>query len=359
MANTNGSKTWQLAALVALVAVAAVLLLMVARKRARQREGQPQAHRTMPGADAGTRLIAETHCNLPPLAFPTLNSHGAPPVLLSGPGKARFFIDGTQVFSATDAPKTFPLGEHSLKVELDGQDSIDTRFRLDAFTPALFHVTVEPEAGLSLLRLGVVCKSCAPAFAEVDFSFPRGVAGDTQLRLREAARAMREDDWQLASTILRNVPPKDRRNGTFIRLSSSVYSAAIAPDRAREILRQLAGADQKALRPVLADYEKAADSEAARRQKLLINKWNKLTDRFAAFGQNYEPAIRSQMGAAALRMEQLSPHFEQAVNAKDEAEQETTIKAVEDLMVRLAKDLLATRPTDCAFQQEIAAALLK
>lgn len=345
----GGSARW------AVPAALAALLLVLGALVALRGPGRAQVP---PGPDGGA---AGAGCDVPPLAFPPMSAQGAPQVLLSGGPGVRFWIDGERALGPLDEPRAYPPGERTLRVEADGEEGLQTRFRLDPFAPALFHATVEPGAGLSLVRLGVVCRSCSGAFAELDLGKgPAGAGADAQVRFREAARAMREDDWQLAATILRDVPARARKEGTFLRLASSVYAAAIAPQRAREVLGGLTGADRAALQPALAAWDRAVEQEQARRLRLLVARWNRLTDRFADFGQRYEPSIRSQMGAAALRMEQLSPHFEAAVSAGDESAQEAAILAVEALLLRLARDVLGTRPeNDCAFQAEVSATLLR
>ncbi len=225
------------------------------------------------------------------------------------------------------------------------------------FEAGLFHAKRTPGAGLTLVRLGTICLSCGEALdvARLD---PSPSDSKPSALFVGAASALRTDDWRSAAEALAQVPPKLRGKDEFLRLSAAVYADSLGTRQARAALDQAAKQDPE-LKAALAAFDRAVAAEGERRVKLVVNRWNKVTDRFATFSQKYEPLARNPVAAASERMVGLTPAFEKGMEEKDPAAMEAATRSAEQTLLQLATLVRGLKPSDCPFQNEVAAALLQ
>src|SRR5690348_1634999 len=121
-------------------AASALLLCAVVVWLARSRPA-PTVGTTPAATEAGIACAGP----LPSLVRAQPEADG-PPLPLWAVGEVRLFLDGEAVFSPPEEPRHFGSGEHLLRIEAEGQQPVETRIRLDAFTPALVHAQIDGEA---------------------------------------------------------------------------------------------------------------------------------------------------------------------------------------------------------------------
>lgn len=342
---SHASRGWAIATIAALIVVIAALVLLLERRRSIAPSPPPTAD------------LEPVKCEVPPLSFGTATPGSEdPPIVLVGPPKVRFYLDGKPVVADAENPPTVAPGEHELRVELEGQPRYATRFRVAPFTPGLFEAELHPTYGLTVSRLGTVCTTC-PEALDVARIEPGGL-GPTKPALTRAADALRRDDWRAAAEALAEVPARDRRQPIFLRMSAITFAMSHGEIQARETLER-AAAKAKGLRRALAAYDRVRKSEQERRERLLVVRWNRVTERFAALSRKFEPLARNQVARASERMVSLTSAFETALENDDGPATEVAVRAAEETLIQLATQLRGLKPTDCEFQNDVAATLLQ
>ncbi len=262
---------------------------------------------------------AAPHCELPmPELLPADAEAEHPPLILWAVNGARLFIDGRAAFSPPEAPKTLAPGTYTLRVEAEGHAPVETRFRLDPWQPALFHAEVDAQVGIVLLGVGAVCESCEMPLTPLTVAATAAPSGlDVSRALREAAAALRVDDWQTAASVLGPLPPNARRTTLSRKLLAGTYLRAAAPGPARAELSSLRTTHSEALPSLLQRLDALRASAQARRHEVTLSRWNRLTMQHAALVRL--AATRPELGiwGEAARMEDASARFGEARAAKD------------------------------------------
>ena len=338
------------------LAAAALLLLLAGGLLLIRRSSlapRPSAAQPPPAAtpDAG--------CGLPDAVLaPVMPGAEAPPVILWAAGSTRISVDGSPAFSDPDAPKTLNTGVHTLRVDADGAHPFQTRFRVDAFTPALFHAQLDPGVGITVARLGSVCASCDVPVDEVRLE-PEASTEPVEALLAAAAAALRTDDWRTAAAKLRGVPPRARTGPLFHRLAAGLYEAVAQPDPARAELAALDDAGSNGLRPLLPRLDALAKAERGREREVVLARWNRMTERYGRLVQRFERVVPGAVSGSAARMAELSKAFAEASRQGDAPGMEGAQLAADDALAALALQLRASRALDCVFQADVVQALVR
>lgn len=335
MAKPRSPVMWAALAGVALVLIGSFALLLIGRRA--------------PSVPSANLRIAPCPALAQPIPAPESS-----PVILWAVGPVRLYVDGVAAFSPPEAPRRFAIGVHTLRAEAKGEEPLQTRFRVEPFTPALLHAQVVPGLGLTLVRIGAGCASCA--FAEspprLDPEPPRF---PVPALLARAAGLLRIDQYASAADALAQVPPAQRHTLAFARLASAVYADGSQPDAARKLAQAAPPAEVKELEALLKALDALTAKEQARKAQAVVDRWNQATERFALLVSRYQAQAPAPTAAAARRMEQLSQAFDEASRHKDGAAQLQAAQAVETVLSALQSELAASRPGDCAFQAQLAA----
>lgn len=336
---------WLAACAGSAVLLAAVVLL-VARGRAATPPPAPAA------AVTGTAT-----CDLPvPVLSRARPEAEGPPVILWAVGEVRMFLDGRATFSPPEKPRHFAVGEHVLRVEADGHPPLETKVRLDAFKPALFHAQVDEGVGVTLVRLGSQCTSCDPPLTAVSLDLaPSGEAAPSLLRA--AAEALRQDAWQKARGALQAVPAADRQGPLYRRLLASFWAAAADLQQAKAAALEIHDARGEELRGLIAQLEALEGAEQARYEALVVERWNKLTEQHASLMRAATGSVDLDVNQSSHRMEQLSAAFKAAADKGAPLEKERVYLAAEKTVKALLARMISTREGDCSFRTRVAAAL--
>ena len=310
-----------------------------------------------PGLARAAKVDAGATCTGP---VPTLvRAHPdaeGPPLLLWAVGEVRLFLDGEAVFSPPEAPRHFTSGEHVLRIEAEGHAPMETRLRLDAFTPALVHAQVDGAAGITAVRVGTVCMSCASPVSPLELgSAPTGEPMEPLMN--RAAHALRREDWREAAELLRAVPVKARRTPLFRRLEAATWLAAAEPMRARAAAEAIRGPEAHELDRLLARLAELEKEEQQRYASVVLTRWNRITEQHAALLRAATGQVQVNADELNRRMEALSAAFNEARAQGDAIEQERVFVAAEKTTAELLAGLVAERPNDCAFQTRLAATL--
>jgi hypothetical protein len=347
----GSAKVWAVAAVVALAATASLAVVLKAKLRARAVE-------TVTAIAPPPRHPASS-CAVPKaVTVRALPEADDPPVILWAVGEVRLFVDDAPAFSAPDAPRHFKVGEHALRVESAGAESIRTRFQLDPFTPALFHAQRDERLGLSLVRLGSACASCAQPMDLVKLDIePSEVR--TPALLESAAAALRRDEWTRAASFLRGVPAADRGAGAFRRLASVVYADGLQPELARSELAEVPEKQSPDLANVLAKWDALQAQEKSRRAQVVRARWNKVTERFQGLIGRFNTEAPGPTATASRRLAELSSGFERAQDKGDSLEEERLLAAAEQTLLGAVVDIRAARPEDCDFQAAVIAKVMQ
>jgi len=293
--------------------------------------------------------------DVPLLAQPQAD---APPVLLWAVGGVRVSLDGAAAYSPPEAPLHLAVGPHVLDAEAPGQERVTLHFRVEPFTPALFHAQLDEGLGLSVVYLGAGCIGCA--FADTPPTLdplPPGLP--VPALLGAAASALRRSDWRRAVFFLRQVPRTQRNDPRYARLEAIARMAALQPNEARSALKRIPPSASKDLSPLVDAYAALEHSEPNRRAQVLLERWNRLAERFGALVSRFQQEMPSAIAAHVQRFETLSRVY--AVAARDGrlAGQQEAVEGAEATVRQLAKDLRATRPQDCALQKDVVGVLLR
>jgi hypothetical protein len=282
--------------------------------------------------------------------FHPLPDAESPPVIFWAAGAARLFVDDQPAFSAPDHPRRLAPGEHAVRIEAGGAEPILTRIRVDPFTPVLLHAELDPQVGLSLVRLGAHCLPCQPAPKPVDLSPARNTkSGST---LPASAGHLRHDRWPPAADAIRHASPADRTRPIFFRLAAITAEDGAQHDLARALLDRAETNDLKTLLPA---FDRLTAAEAKRRKDVTLARWNKLTEWFASLSSRYQGDASSPVSAATKRFSQLSQVFDTAVREGKLDQQAEVVRGGEQALTELVKELRALKPDDCRFQQDLSA----
>ncbi|MDQ3263505.1 MAG: hypothetical protein M3Y59_07585 [Myxococcota bacterium] len=334
---------------------AAALTLMIAsgfavlRKRAR-----PSAPATV--VDAGAPVVpaaaaptvARDGCGLPRELSLSAAQDGAP-VLLWAVAPVRLFLDDKPAFSSPEKPLRLS-GEHTLRAEAKGEQSVITRFRVVPGTPALFHAQIDEGLGITLVRLGMSCTSCVFKDADLDLTYQPSEEPTFSL-LQSAASTLRTDQWRLALARLRRVPPKDRTKVPYLRLASNLYQATADPDQALALARSIPPGRSNDLSTLLDALARLRSAEDRTTPEGLFARWNTVTDRFGALASRFAEQAPGPVAASTRRLEQLGAAFES--QTREPRAQRATVDAAEETVLQLVRELRALKPTDCVFQAQV------
>jgi hypothetical protein len=347
----GSARLWAVACVVALGATASLAVVLKAKLRARASAGADAG--SLPPKRPGTACVVPKA--VPVRALPDADD---PPVILWAVGAVRLFVDDAPAFSAPDAPRHFKVGEHILRVEAAGAEPIRTRFQLDAFSPALFHAQRDERLGLSLVRLGSACVSCAQPLDLVKLDAEPSDVRPAAL-LDGAAGALRRDEWLRAAAFLRGVPLAERNASAFHRLASVVYADGLQPELARNELGAVPERQSPDLANLLSRWDALQTQEKVRRGEVVRARWNKVTERFQGLIGRFNTEVPGPTATASRRLAELSAGFERAQDKGDSLEEERLLAAAEQTLLGAVVDIRAARPEDCDFQAAVVAKVMQ
>jgi hypothetical protein len=346
----GSARLWAAASVLALATTVTLAVVVKAKLKAAAHE------RASLTRDLDTTTLG---CSVPPVvplrAQPDAEN---PPVLLWAVGNVRILLDGVPAFSSPEAPKHFKTGEHSLRVEADGLDALKTRVRLDAFTPALFHAERDGELGLTLVRAGSFCVSCAQPLNVVSLDYERSGVRPAEL-LGQAATALRTDAWAEAGELLRGIPPPQRTTAAFHRLASTVYLGGLALARSHEELELIPEKASNDLRGLLRQLDALTQGEQQRRAEVIVARWNKVTERFQGLIHRFNSQAPGPTALASQRIAKLSDAFEEARKKSDLNRQEEFLRSAEEALLQVVVQIRAARPEDCDFQANVVTTVIQ
>lgn len=282
-----------------------------------------------------------------------------PPAILWAERDARLELDGEPAFSPPEAPKHFKVGAHTFKASAPASSPMSSGFRLDPWKPALVFATTDEELGLVVVRLGGLCTSCKPPLVKPSLSYAKHT--DTLIYLyRDAARLLRNEDWTGARELLAGVPMVSRTERPYLLLLAMFMTQTGQPEEAIAALRTLARRDPKgSLSSLLDRFQALAEGEQTRRAETVLNRWNKVTDRYGALIAKFEADARGASESHARRLEKLSDAFTTAAEKKDVLREDELERAAETAVAELVTAIRAARPDDCAFQSQVVATALQ
>lgn len=338
MAACVPAKWWLL--LGAAVAVIAIVLLAsgLSRKHAQ-------------GPNDGSACSVPASVSVHPL--PDADS---PPAILWADGNVRLFLNGEPTYSSPDEPRRLRTGDYEIRADAPHAQRVVTRMTVAPFEPVLVEASFDDVLGLSVLRLGAACKSCDFAESPVVLT-PERSSTPTSRLLSEAAAALRHDDWFTGASRLRQVPQSERGKPPFLRLAAIVYADTLQPQLAERTLALLPPGSP--LPRLVQTHRRLQAAERERKQSVVLDRWNKVTERFAALIGRFEKAAPAPVASAAKRLEKLSGAFEAASRTKDVPSEQETLAAAESALAALGSEIRATRPDDCAFQADVVATLVR
>ncbi|MFL5320291.1 MAG: hypothetical protein ACJ790_11595 [Myxococcaceae bacterium] len=341
---------------IALSAAAAVLLLVVAVLAPRLVSTPPNKPKSDPVHEAG--VAVDAGCRVPDkLTLHPLPGAEDPPLVLFAEGNTKVMVDGTASFSGTDAPKHFKVGEHALRIESEGSQPINTNVRVDPWKPGLLYMPHDELLGTLLIRVDAQCTVCRAPVVKQTLGFAKR-SDSKEYLLRESARQLRDHDFAAAGELLRGVPMKERKDRRFVLLAAMYYSEVSQPSDVAATLEELSKLDS-GFAKLNDGMEELRISERLRRNKILLARWNKLTDRYSALVSRFEPQVRASMEERARRFEKLSDAFTKAAEAKDVLHEDELVRAAEDNLSDLVDAIRGTAPNDCAFQASVVATALQ
>ena len=343
----GSARLWAAACVAALCATAAMAVLL------RSRAATLQAKRARVAADAGRACVVPDAVPLRPL--PDADN---PPVILWGVGGVRLWVDDQPAFSDPEHPKHYKVGEHTLFAEAAGAEPLKTRFRLDAFEPALFHALHQPGIGVSVVRLGAVCTSCPEAQSPVSLAYERAEASPAAL-MADAASALRRDEWSRAAARLRGVPSSSRGGADFHRLAAAVYADSLASAKARAELEAIPATASADLARLLKQLDGLSKSEEARRAQVVRQRWNKVTERFQALIERFSAQAPGPTVAASHELKKLSSLFDASETQAATIQEERLLGSAEKTLLSVVVEVRAAKPDDCDFQASVVATLFQ
>lgn len=335
------------------LSVTAALLVVGGVVLVNSKKRQPATTVTTTTADAGGCRVERNLSLMPLLAADD------PPVILWATGDVRLELNGALAFAPPDSPITLKSASHKLEVDGQAAGREETSFRVLRSRPAFFFAAVLPEEGLVLVRNGTLCESCeAPTGSEeLEFAARRD---STNYLLKESAKVLRSEKWTEARELLRGVPPKDRKREEFRLIAAALFGQANQGSHAMAQLEALAKQKPKSsVAQLLQQFEGLKLLENARREKVLLQRWNKLTERFSALVAKFEPQVRGVVEAHSRRLEALSEAYGKAAQTHDLATQEELVAGALGLLEEFVEQIRAQRPDDCEFQTKVVAAALQ
>jgi hypothetical protein len=292
--------------------------------------------------------VASTAAVRAPRPPPADAGPACPPLELQAeraPASAALFVRGPAARVAVDGRAWSPgvrllAGRHQLEVQGQGGQALSLPVLFAPFTTTLLEVREDPAALLPLL-VGARCPGCdAPGEAELSFR-------PAEAPLDSSALALSRGRWRDAVDVLRRVPPARRDQPRVAAQLASALSLAGQPGRS----------------PLLAPMVRAAkDREADERERelqWLRARWNAATDRFGEVALAMADEQPALVEAARARLEDMSSAFASAVERGDSAQQQALAVAADQVTASLARDLVALRPSDCAWRARLQQALGK
>lgn len=344
----SGRNLWLALAVVAALAVGAFVVL-VGKKKA-------------PAPQPSVAVVADAgaECNAPKtLALLPLPSADDPPVILWATGDVRMELNDELVFAPPDSPKTLKSSSHKLRVEAKTAGKEETTFRVLRQRPAFFYATSMPDVGLVLVRHGTLCESCDEPTGTEQLQYAAR-KDSTNYLLRETAKVLRQEKWTEARDFLAGVPPKDRQSEAFRILAAALFGQANQPTQALEQLESIAKTNPKSpVAQLISGFAALKASEEKRREKVLLMRWNKLTERYSNLVSRFEPEVRGFVDRHARRLETLSSAYSKASETHDVPKQEELVRAAQELVEQFVEEIRAQKPEDCDFQSKVVAAALQ
>lgn len=295
---------------------------------------------------------------LPALDFSASAEGEGPPVILWAAAPTRLFLDGVATFSAPEAPRRFPPGEHRVRIEAEGYEPLETKVRFERNVPALLHAQLLPRGGgVTLLRWGAACVSCPRALGEESLAHePSPASNNPGLLLSQAALAIRSGRRPQAAQALRHVPPKARQGVLWGRLAAQVLHDTFQVDEGRALLRDLPSAAAAELPGLLVRLDELQTAESLRSADVTVARWNRLTERFHVFLTRFGPSHPGPTDVVSRRLGALSVAFEDATQQGSGTRQAEALAAAEGAFAELVRQLQSLAPDDCAFHREVYAA---
>lgn len=345
----NGKGVWVALSVVAAAAVVGLVVLVLRDK--------PRA--TLPVGKTAT-ADAGPACNAPKtLALMPLPSADDPQLVIWATGDVRMELDGELVFAPPDTPKLVKPGPHKLRIDGKREGKEETSFRVLSGKQAFFFASTLPDVGLVVVRAGTICESCDEATGLEDLKHaPRG--DSAAYLLKEAARILRQQKWSDARALLKGVAPKDRKSEAFLTVAAAYYGQANQTPQALEMVEAAAKAYPKSgLGLLWQGFTDLKTKQKERREKVLLQRWNKLTERFSNLVSRFEPEVRGIVDAHSRRLETLSTAYATAAEKHDLEQQEQLVTSAHDLLEQFVEQIRAQRPDDCDFQTKVVAAALQ
>lgn len=347
----NGKGLWIALSVVAAVVVLGLALLVVRKKP----DGSTTADKT-----ASTVVDAGAGCNAPKtLALMPLLSADDPQLIIWATGDVRMELDGELVFAPPDAPKSLKPGPHKLKVDGKREGKEETAFRVLPGKHGFFFASTLPDIGLVIVRTGTICESCDEATGMEDLKHsPR--EDSASYLIKEAARILRQQKWSDARELLKGVAPKDRKTEAFLTVAAAYYGQANQAPQALEMIETAAKTHPKSgLALLWQGFAQMKEKEKERREKVLLQRWNKLTERFSNLVSRFEPEVRGIVDAHSRRLETLSTAYATAAEKHDLGQQEQLVTSAHEILEQFVDQIRAQRPDDCDFQSKVVAAALQ
>jgi hypothetical protein len=293
----------------------------------------------------GADLSKDAGCELPTLDVgPTLLSV-TPPVFFQADAWVEVSIDGV-----SPPPSTLTVGPHTLSFKSHGSPSGEQHLEARPFSPILLWVREDSELGVLVLRLGAPCSGCLAPLAPValDEQSPQRVYAPL---LRDAAEALRQDDWSRATRNLKAVPKK-ARGAQFHLLAATTYTLAGLPESALQSADKAAAAEPE-LSALYARWRSAMTAEDRRRSGAALLRWNALTDRFGTLLQAFEQEAPGAAAQASQRFESLGAAMKTAVNAQDDAAALEVERSGEQTLLDWVSQVRSAHEGDCAFARRL------
>jgi len=140
-----------------------------------------------------------------------------------------------------------------------------------------------------------------------------------------------------------------------------VLGAHVLVDTPTGVVRVFVGADLLGLGGLILLEALGAleKSERARRAQVLLARWNKLTERFAALVSRFQKEAPGPVTSHSKRFESLSVAFNTATRDDRLSGQQQAVEGAEATVRALARDIRAARPEDCGLQKDVLGALVR
>jgi hypothetical protein len=240
-------------------------------------------------------------------------------------------VDGVSVSGAVRVV----AGRHRVEASVLGRGSLVLELDLAPFSPATLDVRADGPSLLGLV-LGARCTSCEASAVDVALSVEPG-----PYSLDASAAALSHGDWRSAVAELRHVPEAERHTARFDRQLAVALALAGQPTR------------HPTLRGLMTAMDARRREEDVLERRWQVARWNEVTTRFTRlavrFANKADPLVR----AAGQRMDSVSAEY----SAANEREGAVLLRAAEETLATLAAALVALHPLDCAWIEQVNAAL--